>query len=209
MQVLEGWAHDRTDSLTQENALLQALGPGLDAGAYGQIQIIAGKVHRAVGGHQTQIDLGVRQLKAKQPGDQPAHGEGAGAGHHQPAFLRPENLGHAVFNQIEGRRENRQQARPGLGQIQAIAPPLGQGDAQTFFQLLDLAAHRPVGDAEFFRRLGDLPMTGGGLKGAQGIEGRELSAHDFDLSLTFTHRIPEIFLNYLMALECYSFCLGL
>ena len=61
---------------------------------------------------------------------------------------------------------------------QAVARPLSQGDAEVVLKLADLAADRPVGDAQLVGGQGHPPAPAERLEGAQGVERRHRIMHE-------------------------------
>jgi len=69
------------------------------------------------------------------------------------------------------------QTHAGICEFEA-APFLDeQADPQMFFQHFKLAAHGAMGDVQLLSRLAHAVEAGRGFEGAQGVKGREVSAH--------------------------------
>ena len=65
-----------------------------------------------------------------------------------------------------------------LAQDQALGAPVEQLQPEAVLQGLDLMADRALGDVQFRRRVGEAEVAGGGLEGAQGVQGRQGASHE-------------------------------
>jgi len=60
----------------------------------------------------------------------------------------------------------------GVGQREGAMAAVKQGDAELVFQLLDLPAHRGLGEEQLLARLGERQVPGGGLEALQQVQAR-------------------------------------
>ena len=121
-----------------------------------------------VGGGQGNLQFRLFALQLQQPWHQPAHGAGGHLqAHHR--LLRPGLVRHREKMFIR-RAQIRQQGAALRGETQPASVALKQRKTKPAFQRGDLTAHRPLGQAELFCRMGQIQMSGGNNKRLNGSE---------------------------------------
>ncbi len=117
--------------------------------------------------------------KPPETGQQPFRGKGRQHRRAQHArgivlMQAPRRLDQA----IEGGADVGKIGLGGVGQQQTAADAAEQLEPQPLLEAADLMADRRLGDVELGRRRGEAEMPGGGLEGAQRVEGRKLTTHN-------------------------------
>ena len=170
---LQARAQHRADFLLDERLRNDVRGPGRPRHADREVDPIAHEIHRRVARRQLDLDSRMRGAEGEQTRDEPAHGEGAEAGHRDLSAARPRRLDDARLQKIEARGQHRQQPRARLRQPQPGAGAKEQRASQMPLQQLHLAADGAVRYAQLVRRRRDRAESGRRLEGAECVEGRQ------------------------------------
>ncbi len=120
-----------------------------------------------------QVDAGVQLRELRQPRQQ--HLAGEVRRHVQPHARAPEARAQLLGDGFQPREQIvylLEVARTGICERQRPGTTRKQRQAQLRFQRLDLVAHRRRRDAELIGRDGEARMSGGDLKGLDGLQRR-------------------------------------
>ena len=148
------------------------IGFGLNGKADGAIEVLAREVDAPLRRRHAHLDLGMLGLEAMQARRQPAQREGrdqadiqrAGIGLAADALQR---IGHAV----EGVAQIGQQRLAFAGDLEPARAAHEQRHAEPLLERLHLVADRRLGDVQLLGGVRETCVTGGGLEGAQRIQG--------------------------------------
>ena len=125
-----------------------------------------------------ELDPGVGRGEPRQARAEPAAGEGGHDGDHQRAGRRAAaHLLDRAGEAGEGLAQLGQGAPAGLGQRQPARQAAEQGDAEVGLEEADLLADRGRGHGELVGGPGEAAEAGGGLEGAERVQGRQAARH--------------------------------
>ena len=161
----DGFRHD----LLGAQALIDAF-----AVAQGEVDVGGVEVGHGDVGRDPDFGLGVLLLELLEPRGQPFGGEGGRRGDHQAVAAG--GRAHVVDgfgHHFEGVGEERQGGLAGVGEQDGAAGAAEKGGAGELFELADLLGNGARGDVQFLGRAGEGQVAGGGLEGAQGVQGGE------------------------------------
>ena len=113
-------------------------------------------------------------MEARQARDQPAHGDGRLAGHHQYVIvgLLVQAL-HGAFQLLEDRLGGGLQVAPGAGEEDRPVAPFAQLHAEVFLEQAHLAADGAVGHMQVLGGAYEAFGSGSDVEVAKGGEGRQ------------------------------------
>gem|GEM_PF-5477582 len=143
----------------------------------GQIQPFTGQIDPVVVGLQAQFDVRVAHVEIRQPWQQPTGGEGTHHANAQHLAIASGDATYAGADAIKRLVQHRIQPRPFLGQRHPARQPMEQHHPQPVFQGTDLVAEGRLADAQLQCCAGEILVSGGGLEGAQCIEGKLRAEH--------------------------------
>ena len=154
--------------------------PGNSPGAiaHRHIGIAALEIGHRHGGVQQQVDLGMDLAEALETGDQPGGGEGGhDADRQAPPAPEAADLAQPLGDAAEALAEIPQTRPAGLRQLPFAIDPAQELGVQIGLQQLHLLADRRGGHMQLGRGPLEALMPGGGLEGAQGVEGGKAFRH--------------------------------
>ena len=143
-----------------------------------EIDLLAREVDVMHRRRHPQIDVGMGLGKPAEPMHQPFGGkirrraDGQNAG----GLALDEALG-AHRDPVQCIADHREIFAAGLGHHQPLALAIEKLDAKRRLKRLDLMAHRPLRDAQLFRRSGEALAPRRGLEGLQRIQRRQAAEH--------------------------------
>jgi hypothetical protein len=149
-------------------------GPGALAVAHRQIHLVPPQVEHPGGRDELQVDVRVRALEGAELGDQPGGSERGreGQAHHVASGRAQHRFGRRL--DLAYRRVDLLEIAPaGGGQPHAGPGAVEQRGTQEVLEPPHLMADRRLGDAQALGGVAEAAVHGGGVKRAQGGEGRQ------------------------------------
>ena len=163
------------------DAVAAQAGIAAEAVADRHIHAIGREIRQTTRGGDVELDIGMPRAEAAEPRHQPGGGERRRRTDRQHAGIRqcPQPT-RRLADLAECVADRREIVLACLGQHQRAVAAAEQLCAQPLLQSAHQLAHRARRHRQFGRRLLHAEMAGGGLEGAQGVEGRQTGHGDQD-----------------------------
>jgi hypothetical protein len=138
-----------------------------------EVEAVAVELLHARVGHDAHVDAGTAAGEAGEPRDKPQRGERGRSGDRKPFLsrLRAQPVGGGAHGGQDLRRRGIERL-PRLRERERPVAALEQLHPELLLQLLDLAAHRRLGEEQFLARLGEGQVARGGLESDQQVQRR-------------------------------------